>query len=667
MYSTTPPRKLKRTASTLTPGATTYAKRLRTTSAPAYYGKPSEAPRLLAGPDEAGLALMRRELESASPKKCHGLRKSNSYLSASDLTDFDSEYDFPPSRQYGLKRSSSFYSERSDFGSEFDFPPRSEFGSEYDFPPSSSAPLWRELIDSQPPVISEISARTHLQPTGTSFDYSLPPGFDASLPIPLACTASDVVLFPRKNRIYGKALTAATAPSQLAKIPEKYGGLTLLAAAGADYPHLFAAATRRNQIYVYDVNKPNEPVTWFGAGAEVGAMAWNHAVLTVGDGKGRIRHYDTRITPANRMREQARRLMRHQAKVTALGYHRLGNKLASGDAAGNVFVWDIRNQDTSPMDVGEFVLRRKKIQHEAPISSISWSPFDSQTFVTGDTSGIIRRWDVTDNTSSKDNSCLPKITDHKRAVLALMHAPSGCRELLSVHSGPSLHSGGPIEDRRHLASLAGGSSLPSSSSQPSPLDARDPWTHSSTSTSTSPLDPSPSWIDPAIATSLAASRSISATISTSTSISTSAAPLDRTSRPDTANAIVVHTGNMKKYLGTVPVAARPLGAAALASGGRRIVFAVEDVDRAPETDQESAVTHATAVPRMDASANASASADTTTGEAADRDASSADPSAAPDSEKEQARNGIRKGRIEVWTCWGKQRAEPRRTMSMILR
>ena len=84
MYSTTPPRKLKRTASTLTPGATAYAKRLRTTSgmlartasmdgllsastsrsatpapaAPAYYGKPSEAPRLLAGPDEAGLALV---------------------------------------------------------------------------------------------------------------------------------------------------------------------------------------------------------------------------------------------------------------------------------------------------------------------------------------------------------------------------------------------------------------------------------------------------------------------------------------------------------------------------------------------------------------------------------------------------------------------------------
>ncbi|KAL1718975.1 hypothetical protein EV715DRAFT_199816 [Schizophyllum commune] len=644
MYSTTPSRKLKRTASTLTPGATTYAKRLRTTSAPAYYGKPSEAPRLLAGPDEAGLALMRRELESAIPKKRHGLRKSNSYLSASDLTDFDSEYDFPPSRHHGLKRSSSFYSERSDFGSEFDLPPRSEFGSEYEFPPSSSASLRRELLDSQPPVISEISARTHLQPTGTSFDYSLPPGFDASLPIPLACTASDVVLFPRKNRIYGKALTAAAAPSQLAKIPEKYGGLTLLAAAGADYPHLFAAATRRNQIYVYDVNKPNEPVTWFGAGAEVGAMAWNHAVLTVGDGKGRIRHYDTRIAPANRMREQARRLMRHQAKVTALGYHRLGNKLASGDAAGNVFVWDIRNQDTAPMDVGEFVLRRKKIQHDAPISSISWSPFDSQTFVTGDTSGIIRRWDVTDNTSSKDNSCLPKITDHKRAVLALIHAPSGCRELLSVHSGPPLPSGGPVEDRRHVASLAGGLSLPSSSSQPSPLDTHDPWADSS------------------VSTSISASRSTSASISASFSISTSATPLDPDAHPDTANAIVVHTGNMKKYLGTVPVAARPLGAAALASGGRRIVFAVEDVDRAPETDQESAVTRtdASAVLHTDA-------ADTSAGEPASRDASSADPSAAPDSEKEQARNGIRKGRIEVWTCWGKQRAEPRRTMSMMLR
>ncbi|KAL1751116.1 WD40-repeat-containing domain protein [Schizophyllum commune] len=304
-----------------------------------------------------------------------------------------------------------------------------------------------------PSVLSEISAYKHLQPTGTSFDYSLPPGFDASLPIPLACTFSDA----------------------LAKVSEKYGGLMILAAAGAELPHLFAAATRRNQTYVYDVNKPNEPVTWLGADAEVGAMAWNPAVLTVGGGKGRIRPYDTRITPANRMREHARRLMRHQAKVTALGYHRLGNKLATGDAAGNVFVWDFRNQDTTSMDVGEFVLRRKKNQHDAPISSISWFPFDSQIFVTGDTSGTIRRWDVTANTSFEDNFCFPKLTDNKRAVLALLYAPSGCRELL------------PLEDRQSLPDDARSSSLPGSSQitsqasrrhsgapQPTLLDARDP-------------------------------------------------------------------------------------------------------------------------------------------------------------------------------------------------
>ncbi|KAL1743088.1 WD40-repeat-containing domain protein [Schizophyllum fasciatum] len=524
---TTPPRPVKRTASSLTPTATSYVKRLRTTSgmlsrsqsmdglpsastsrnatpvppAPAFFGKPSEAPRLLAGPDEGGLALIRKSLESSQSTCRTVIRRSASFYSASEIS-LDTEIDtFPTTR--------------------------------------------REYYDSQPPLVSEISARKFLQPTGVTFDYTPPSGHVDGSPIPLACTAADIVLFPRKNRIYGKNLTNSDAPLQLFKIPEKFGRLTMLSTATADHPHLFAASTTKNQIYIYNVNKPNEALTWFNAGAEVGAMAWNHNVLTVGDGKGRIRHYDTRIMPATRMKEQARKLMRHQSKVTALGYHRLGNKLASGDEAGNVFVWDIRAQQQTPMDVGEFVQRRKKIQHDAPISAISWSPYDSQTFCTGDTAGIVRRWDVTDNNARKSNTCYPRITDHKHRVDKIIFAPDGldCREALSVHTGPALAS--DLDARRH--------EMP----RVDRIDASDrehgPW----------------------------------------------GAPQDR---PDTSNAVVVHTGNVRKYLGTVPISETPLGACALASMGRKIVFAV------PE-----------------------------------------------------------KGKIEVWTCWGRQRTEPRRTMPMMLR
>lgn len=516
---------MKRTASMLTPSATAnYVKRLRTAggalsrsqsidilpsattsrsatpapAAPAFYGNPSEAPRLLAGPDEAGLALIRQSLEEAKPRGHAVIKRSASFYSASECSIDDP---FPTYK-----------------------------------PPADH---W----DSKPPVVSEASASKFLVPTGVAFDYTPPSAHSHGDPIPLTCTSADIVLFPRKNRIYGKNLSTSEAPSQLAKIPEKFGGLTLLAAATADHPHLFAAATAKNQIYIYDVNKPNDALLWFSAGAEVGAMAWSRTVLTVGDAKGRIRHYDTRITPATRMKEQARKLMRHQAKVTALGYHRLGNKLASGDAAGNVFVWDIRNQLIAPMDVGEFVQRRKKIQHDAPISAISWSPWDSQTFCTGDTAGIIRRWDVTDNTPRKSNVCFPRITDHKRRVDKIIYSPDHCRETLSVHTGPALD--GALETRRHEA--------PSVERVDASNRDVGPWN----------------------------------------------APPDR---PDTSNAVVVHTGALRKYLGTVPVSATPLGACALASMGRKIVFAVPDT-----------------------------------------------------------------GKIEVWTCWGKQRAEPRRTLSMMLR
>lgn len=91
-------------------------------------------------------------------------------------------------------------------------------------------------------------------------------------------------------------------------------------------------------------------------------MRWNGATLTVGGLKGTIRHYDTRIAPTVKMKEQSRKVTRHQARITSLDWNVEGTLLASGDESGIVYCWDSRQK--VPLDVGEFVQRRKKMQHE---------------------------------------------------------------------------------------------------------------------------------------------------------------------------------------------------------------------------------------------------------------------------------------------------------------
>ena len=66
------------------------------------------------------------------------------------------------------------------------------------------------------------------------------------------------------------------------------------------------------------------------------------------------------------MKEQALKVTRHQAKIMRLQWNVDGNILASGDASGTVYCWDSRQK--VPLDIGEFVQRRKKMQHPGAIT-----------------------------------------------------------------------------------------------------------------------------------------------------------------------------------------------------------------------------------------------------------------------------------------------------------
>ncbi|KAJ7457018.1 WD40 repeat-like protein [Mycena latifolia] len=285
----------------------------------------------------------------------------------------------------------------------------------------------RTPTDAAPePYYPEGSSKYALRDARVAIDFSLP-GDPAAAPltVPLAYAAQNNVLyFPRGNRVHYKSLVGADV-GQLCKLPDTLGDLALLAAADSD-AGLLALATSTGAIQLWDATARKLVCGWTTKGGAPGALAWRGGVLAVGGPKGAVRHYDTRVQPAAR----TARVTRHQAGVAALAWGADGHVLASGDAAGVVYCWDARSSSRVPLDVGEFLQRRKKIQHTGAISAIAWCPWQPKLLATGDVLGTVRLWSV-DAASPHSNAAAPGTLALGGAVVGLHFAPH-YKELLSV-------------------------------------------------------------------------------------------------------------------------------------------------------------------------------------------------------------------------------------------
>lgn len=229
---------------------------------------------------------------------------------------------------------------------------------------------------SQPSVqISEHSAKYHMRPGKVTVDFSAVAApeeedADALAVWPASWGVTNVLYFGRGNRVYSKNMASNTTGedvAQLCKIKDRCGTLSLLEAGGQDQSHVVASATGKGYISLWDVTKKAAIVSWQTKG--VLAMRWNGPVLTVGGPKGVIKHYDTRIGPAAKMKEQSSKVTRHQAGISSLAWSSEGKLLASGDKTGTIYCWDSRMN--APLDVGELVQRRKKMQHVGVVTVIS--------------------------------------------------------------------------------------------------------------------------------------------------------------------------------------------------------------------------------------------------------------------------------------------------------
>jgi cell division cycle protein 20 (cofactor of APC complex) len=216
---------------------------------------------------------------------------------------------------------------------------------------------------SESPSYSEISAKVYLRTSKISIDFTAPTDPGASA-LPLSWSTQNIILFSRGNRVQYKNMSTGEDVGQLCKLRESWGDLRLIESGGEDFPNVVAVGTSKGYVQVWDLTSKKMTANWSTKG--VASMQWNGPVLTVGGLKGTIKHYDTRIKETSKMKEQVKKVTRHQAKISRLAWNVDGNFLASGDESGTVYCWDSRQR--IPLDVGEFVQRRKKMQHSGAIT-----------------------------------------------------------------------------------------------------------------------------------------------------------------------------------------------------------------------------------------------------------------------------------------------------------
>ncbi|KAI0946306.1 hypothetical protein AcV7_010318 [Taiwanofungus camphoratus] len=308
---------------------------------------------------------------------------------------------------------------------------------------TTSARSLRDMRPATPPP-PETSATKHLRIGKMTIDFSVADADAKSGLWPVSWSVQNLVVFSRGNRVHYKNLSASDDVGQLCKLRESHGDLRLIQCGGKEQPNAVALCTTKGLIQVWDLSVKKMTTSW--STKTITSMQWNGPVLTVGGQRGTIRHFDTRIKETSKMKEQTKKVTRHQAKICSLTWNVEGKFLASGDESGLVYVWDARQN--APLDVGDLIQRRRKMQHVGAVHALAWCPWQPKLLASGDSapdgSGTIRTWNI--NQTSHSKSAHPDRLELDAEITSLHFSPS-CKELLSTH-GPGKSR--PPPERGHL-------------------------------------------------------------------------------------------------------------------------------------------------------------------------------------------------------------------------
>lgn len=227
------------------------------------------------------------------------------------------------------------------------------------------------------PQFPKASAKTNLKIDKAIVDFTVSAEEACLDSWPVGWSYNNVLVFGRGNRVHYKNLATNEDIGQLCKLKDDAGNLKWVDCGGKDQPDLVAIATDKGAIQVWDLLTKKMTTSWHSKGMT--CMKWNGPILSVASERGAIRHYDTRIKPTAKLKEMAKRVTRHEAKICSLSWNVDGLLLASGDEAGIAHCWDSR-KSVSPLEVGEVIQRRKKMQHHGPVRVSVPSPSPPRVF-----------------------------------------------------------------------------------------------------------------------------------------------------------------------------------------------------------------------------------------------------------------------------------------------
>lgn len=129
-----------------------------------------------------------------------------------------------------------------------------------------------------------------------------------------------------------------------------------------------AVGTHSGLVQIWDAEREKLLRTMMGHSARVGAIAWNHHILTTGSRDRFIYHRDVRV-PEHHVKS----LQAHRQEVCGLKWNPTGDQLASGGNDNKLLVWD---------GLSETPLHRFN-EHTAAVKAIAWSPHQQGLLASG--------------------------------------------------------------------------------------------------------------------------------------------------------------------------------------------------------------------------------------------------------------------------------------------
>ncbi|XP_075383101.1 cell division cycle protein 20 homolog B [Mycteria americana] len=146
-----------------------------------------------------------------------------------------------------------------------------------------------------------------------------------------------------------------------------------------------AIGTSDGEVQLWDIETKKRLRNMFGHLSVVGALSWNHYILSSGSRLGSIHHHDVRVA-----QHHVGTLCQNRQSICSLKWSLTNQLLASGSSDGILNIW--------PSDPGAKLQSQplKTIPHSSAVKAVNWCPWQSKVLATGGgmKDGILRVWDI---------------------------------------------------------------------------------------------------------------------------------------------------------------------------------------------------------------------------------------------------------------------------------